>query len=141
MSNVNLSGTGPGEVRLPAAPPELQSQLDRALAQPDSARREAVAKVVAANPRYLDGWAWLGALGRDSLESYMAFRIGYHRGLDSLRANGWKGSGYVRWEHMPNRGFLRCVEGLAKSAELIAEHDEATRCRQFLMQLDPNRQQ
>lgn len=90
MSNVNLSGTGPGEVRLPAAPPEMQSQLDRALAQPDSARREAVAKVVAANPRYLDGWAWLGALGRDSLESYMAFRIGYHRGLDTLRANGWK---------------------------------------------------
>ena len=130
MSNVNLSGTGPGEVRLPAAPPDLQSQLDRALAQPDSARREAVAKVVAANPRYLDGWAWLGALGRDSLESYMAFR-----------ANGWKGSGYVRWDHVPNRGFLRCVEGLANSAEKISEHDEATRCRQFLMQLDPNRQQ
>ncbi|CAB4652578.1 MAG: DUF3151 family protein, partial [Actinobacteria bacterium] len=119
----------------------MQSQLDRALAQPDSARREAVAKVVAANPRYLDGWAWLGALGRDSLESYMAFRIGYHRGLDTLRANGWKGSGYVRWDHVPNRGFLRCVEGLANSAEKISEHDEATRCRQFLMQLDPNRQQ
>lgn len=141
MSNVNLSGTGPSEVRLPAAPQDLQSQLDRALAQPDSARREAVAKVVAANPRYLDGWAWLGALGRDSLESYMAFRIGYHRGLDTLRANGWKGSGYVRWDHVPNRGFLRCVEGLANSAEKISEHDEATRCRQFLMQLDPNRQQ
>ena len=141
MSNVNLSGTGPGEVRLPATVPALQSQLDNALAQPDSGRREAVAKVVAANPRYLDGWAWLGALGRDSLESCMAFRIGYHRGLDTLRANGWKGSGYVRWDHIPNRGFLRCVEGLAKSAEQIAEHDEATRCRQFLMQLDPNHQQ
>lgn len=141
MSNVNLSGTGPGEVRLPATVPALQSQLDNALAQPDSGRREAVAKVVAANPRYLDGWAWLGALGRDSLESYMAFRIGYHRGLDTLRANGWKGSGYVRWDHIPNRGFLRCVEGLAKSAEQIAEHDEAARCRQFLMQLDPNHQQ
>lgn len=141
MSNVNLSGTGPGEVRLPATLPALQSQLDNALAQPDSLRREAVAKVVASNPRYLDGWAWLGALGRDSLESYMAYRIGYHRGLDTLRANGWKGSGYVRWDHLPNRGFLRCVEGLAKSAELIAEHDEATRCRQFLMQLDPNHQQ
>ena len=140
MSNVNLSGTGPGEVRLPATVPALQSQLDNALAQPDSQRREAVAKVVASNPRYLDGWAWLGALGRDSLESYMAYRIGYHRGLDTLRANGWKGSGYVRWEHIPNRGFLRCVEGLAKSAEPIAEHDEATRCQQFLMQLDPNHQ-
>ncbi len=141
MSNVNLSGTGPGEVRLPATVAALQSQLDNALAQPDSQRREAVAKVVASNPRYLDGWAWLGALGRDSLESYMAYRIGYHRGLDTLRANGWKGSGYVRWDHIPNRGFLRCVEGLVKSAELIAEHDEATRCRQFLMQLDPNHQQ
>jgi hypothetical protein len=71
----------------------------------------------------------------------MAFRIGYHRGLDTLRANGWKGSGYVRWAHIPNRGFLRCVEGLAKSAESIAEHDEAVRCRQFLVQLDPSHQQ
>ena len=141
MSNVNLSGTGPGELLLPATPAALQTQLDHALAQPDSLRREAVAKVVAANPRYLEGWAWLGALGRDSLDSYMAFRIGYHRGLDTLRANGWKGSGYVRWAHIPNRGFLRCVEGLAKSAESIAEHDEAVRCRQFLVQLDPSHQQ
>ena len=46
MSNVNLSGTGPGEVRLPATVPALQSQLNKALAQPDSQRREAVAKVV-----------------------------------------------------------------------------------------------
>ena len=138
MSNVNLSGTGPGEVRLPAAPPDLQSQLDRALAQPDSARREAVAKVVAANPRYLDGWAWLGALGRDSLESYMAFRIGYHRGLDTLRANGWKGSGYVRWSAVSNHGFLNCLDGLARTAALIGETDEATRCAQFLLQCDPN---
>ena len=138
MSNVNLSGTGPGEVRLPATVPALQSQLDYALAQPDSQRREAVAKVVASNPRYLDGWAWLGALGRDSLESYMAYRIGYHRGLDTLRANGWKGSGYVRWSAPSNHGFLNCLDGLARTASVIGETDEATRCSQFLLQCDPN---
>ncbi len=29
---------------------------------------------------------------------------------------GWKGSGYVRWDHGSNRGFLRCLDGLRTSA-------------------------
>ena len=34
-------------------------------------------------------------VGRDEIERYAAYRVGYHRGLDALRANGWRGSGYV----------------------------------------------
>ena len=105
---------------------------------PGATRRAEVAAVVAAAPRCLDGWARLGALGRDEVESYAAFRVGYHRGLDRLRANGWRGSGYVRWRHPENRGFLRCLNGLAASAAAIGERDEAERCELFLRQLDPS---
>ena len=72
-----------------------------------------VAEVVVANPRSLNAWAALGGLGRDEIERYAAFRVGYHRGLDALRANGWRGSGYVRWADETNRGFLRCLRGPA----------------------------
>lgn len=100
--------------------------------------RAAVAKVVADNPRFLDGWATLGDLGRDAIEAYASYRVGYHRGLDALRANGWRGSGYVRWRHETNRGFLRALDGLRRMAAEIGEIDEAERCDQFLHQLDPD---
>ena len=58
-------------------------------------------------------------------------------GLDRLRANGWRGSGYVRWEHEANRGFLRALAGLQACAAQIGEDDEADRCATFLRQLDP----
>ncbi len=129
---------GPPETVLDLEPAEARAALADALAQPDDAsRRAAVSAVVAANPRFLDGWARLGELGRDPVESYAAFRVGYHRGLDRLRQNGWRGSGYVRWQHEPNRGFLRALDGLRASAESIGETDEAERCALFLRQLDP----
>ncbi len=88
-------------------------------------------------PRYLDAWARLGALGRDDAEAYACYRVGYHRGLDQLRQSGWRGQGYVRWRHAPNRGFLRALAGLARVAGAIGEDDEAARCRTFVAQLDP----
>ncbi|WP_425301001.1 DUF3151 family protein, partial [Nocardia farcinica] len=45
---------------------------------------------------------------------YAFARTGYHRGLDLLRRNGWKGFGPVPWSHEPNRGFLRSVGALAR---------------------------
>ena len=137
-SSVNVSGTGPPNVVLPAVDIDLQAALDSALNSPERDRRDAVARVVAQNPRYLAAWAALGDVARDSVESYMAYRVGYHRGLDALRANGWKGSGYVRWSAPTNHGFLNCLDGLARTAAAIGEADEATRCSQFLLQCDPN---
>ena len=92
---------------------------------------DAVAAVVAANPRWSAAWAALGDCGRDDVEAYAAYRVGYHRGLDSLRGNGWRGSGYVRWEHPSNRGFLRSLAGLARQAAAIGEADEAERCAEL----------
>ena len=137
-STVNVSGTGPPNVVLPAVDNAMQAELDAALASPERDRRDAVVCVVAHHPRYLAAWAALGDVARDSIESYMAYRVGYHRGLDALRANGWKGSGYVRWSAKTNHGFLNCLDGLARTASVIGETDEATRCSQFLLQCDPN---
>jgi hypothetical protein len=135
---VHLTPTGPPETVLDDEPADALAALAAALALPVDARRDAVALVVARWPRMLPAWAELGALGRDHIERYAAYRVGYHRGLDRLRANGWRGSGYVRWRHETNRGFLRALAGLQREAAAIAEYDEAERCALFLRQLDPS---
>jgi hypothetical protein len=135
--SVNFSAAGPPETVLPLPEPQAALALAEALALPSGERRAAVAAVVARWPRYLDAWARLGDLGRDEVEKYAYYRIGYHRGLDTLRANGWRGSGFVRWRNETNRGFLRAMRGLAASAAAIGEDDEAERCRLFILQLDP----
>jgi hypothetical protein len=135
---VHLTPSGPPETVLDLEPPDAVAALAAALAGPEPARRDAVAAVVARWPRMLAAWATLGDLGRDPVERYAAYRVGYHRGLDRLRANGWRGSGYVRWRHEPNRGFLRALAGLQREAAGIAETDEAERCALFLRQLDPS---
>ena len=134
---VNLSASGPPETVLDPEPPDARAALADALSLDDSSRRDAVAAVAARWPRYLDAWAQLGMLARDDTEAYACFRVGYHRGLDRLRANGWRGSGYVRWQFDENRGFLRALRGLGQTAARIGEHDEAARCAHFLAQCDP----
>jgi len=135
---VNLTTSGPPETVLDAEPPDVLQALDAALARPADERRDAVAVIVGQRPRFLDGWARLGELGRDPVERYASFRVGYHRGLDRLRQNGWRGSGYVRWVHPENRGFLRALDGLRSAAQEIGETDEEERCAVFLLQLDPD---
>lgn len=72
-----------------------------------------------------------------TIEAYAFARTGYHRALDLLRRNGWKGHGPVPWEHEPNRGFLRALAALGKAAALIEEKDEAERCVTFLRDSSP----
>jgi hypothetical protein len=137
MTNINMSQSGPPETVLEPEPSDALEALAVALAQPTADRRDAVAAVCARWPRFLDAWAQLGALGRDDIERYAYYRVGYHRGLDRLRESGWRGSGYVRWKHETNRGFLRALDGLRATAAAIGETDEADRCAEFLYQLAP----
>ena len=134
---VTFSGSAPPETVLDEESATALAALEAALAEPPERRRAAVSAVVGRFPRFLDGWAHLGELARDDVEAYACYRVGYHRGLDRLRQSGWRGSGFVRWRHPANRGFLRALEGLARQAEVIGEADEAERCAQFLAQLDP----
>ena len=134
---VSLTPTGPPETVLDPEPAATRARLAAADELTGSARRDAVAAAVADEPTSLEGWATLGDLGRDPIESYACYRVGYHRGLDRLRQSGWRGSGYVRWGHESNRGFLRALDGLRKIAGEIGEGEEAERCAIFLRQLDP----
>ena len=91
--------------------------------------------VAAKYPAFSLGWALLAesALAAGNpVEAYAYARTGYHRGLDALRRNGWKGHGPIPWSHEPNRGFLRCLAALATAAGGINETDEEHRCWTFL---------
>ena len=98
------------------------------------------ATVAAGHPAASVAWACLAeeALDADkAVTAYAYARTGYHRGLDQLRRNGWKGFGPVPYGHEPNRGFLRCVAALARAADDIGETDEFERCRDLLDDCDP----
>ncbi len=134
-------GSAPSETVLPEVPAGWRRELEAATAggARDAAAKSAVAAVAGAHPSYLAAWAALAELATEPVDAYAYARVGYHRGLDALRAAGWKGSGYVRWRQEPNEGFLRSLRALAEAAGRLGEADEAERCRLFLRQLDPDR--
>jgi hypothetical protein len=97
--------------------------------------------VVVAHPESPLAWAVLAEqalpAGGDDVAAYAFARVGYHRSLDLLRRNGWKGHGPVPWDHVPNRGFLRALAALTRAAEAIGETAEVERCGQFLRDSSP----
>ena len=127
----------------PVLLPELHDAEDALDAGTDPVR------VAADNPAASIAWAALAEaalerataatepIGHDVVAAYAFARTGYHRGLDLLRRNGWKGFGPVPWEHEPNRGFLRSVAALARAAKAIGESDEYARCLDLLEDCDP----
>ena len=133
-----LTPQGPPRTVLPVEAAEVRDAVQQALAAPMAEQRAAAAAIVADHPRSLIAWCTLGDVATDTVERYAAYRVGYHRGLDTLRANGWRGSGYVRWADETNRAFLGCLRGLGAMASAIGEADEAERIALFLAQLDPS---
>ena len=122
---------GPQPIRLPGNP-----DAEEALAAGDSPT-----SVAADNPSSSLAWAHLAeaALADDQpVAAYAYARTGYHRGLDQLRRNGWKGSGPVPFAHPGNQGFLRCVASLARAAEAIGESEEHDRCLDLIEDCDPH---
>lgn len=116
----------PPPLHLPEDPAHGKDLLDRetALAHPDSpavwaARAEAE----------LDSG--------DELVAYAYARTGYHRSLDRLRANGWKGWGPVPASHEPNVPVLKAIAMLALASKAIGDDAEYDRCRQMLSDADP----
>jgi Protein of unknown function (DUF3151) len=129
MSHTDLMA-GPPPTHLPDDP--AATELTTGAAPGDVVRR---------HPASPAAWAALGeqaaAADADDVTVYAYARVGYHRSLDLLRRNGWKGHGPVPWEHEANRGFLRCLALLATSARAIGESDEWERCSTFLRDSSP----
>lgn len=121
---------GPPPTRLPEDPAQS------ALADGQDPRG-----VVTAHPESPLAWAVLAEqtldAGEDLVAAYAFARVGYHRSLDLLRRNGWKGHGPVPWDHVPNRGFLRALAALTRAATAIGETAEQERCSQFLRDSSP----
>lgn len=119
----NLLGEPP-ETLLPEDP--AIAQLERGADARDVARQHPESSLV---------WGVLAESALEAgndVEAYAYARTGYHRGLDALRRNGWKGYGPVPWSHVPNRGFLRALYALALASAEIGDGDEAARCTSFL---------
>src|ERR1700743_1512295 len=93
-SPISLS-SGLPETVLPDVPEDWAAEVSRALELPLDDRRDAIADIAAHHPRYIAVWPALASLGRDTTESYAYARVGYHRGLDTLRGSGWDGNGCV----------------------------------------------
>jgi hypothetical protein len=131
MTDFNDLLAGPPPTLLPEDP-----------AADDLAAGEAPSEVVREHPESPLAWATLAelALEDDSVDDVTAYayaRVGYHRSLDLLRRNGWKGHGPVPWEHEPNRGFLRALAALSTAAGRIGEAPEQQRCADFLRDSSP----
>ena len=122
---------GPPPTLLPADPAE--SEL---------AGGDAPAAVVRRHPASPAAWAAIAQQARDAgaddVTVYAYARVGYHRSLDMLRRNGWKGHGPVPWSHEPNQGFLRCLRSLGRAADAIGETDEVVRIGVFIDDCDPS---
>lgn len=126
MTGPNL--LGPPPIALPADPAAEELAAGDS---PDAvARRHPTSSLV---------WAVLAEQALDAgndVAAYAYARTGYHRGLDRLRRNGWKGAGPIPWSHEPNQGFLRCLSALGQAAVLFEEEDEVARIRAFLLDAD-----
>ena len=127
-----------GKDLLGGPPPTLlpDEAEPRALLEAGTAPKDVAARF----PTHSAAWAALAdeAFARgEVIESYAYARVGYHRGLDALRRNGWKGFGPVPWSHAPNQGFLRALHALGRAAAAIEETDEAQRVNTFLDDSDP----
>ena len=126
------------ETVLPAVDRSLRDAYQAALTLDVAARKVALGELVAGDPTFIEGWAALSTLGHEPVERYAYARVGYHRGLDALRGNGWGGSGLVRWSQPSNRPFLTCLVRLREAAREIGETAEVARIDVFLRDLDPD---
>ena len=120
------------------APPPVELPLlaEAAAARAAGASAEDIAE---AHPKDSAAWADLAeqALARgEDIAAYAFARTGYHRGLDLLRGNGWKGFGPIPYSHEANRGVLKAFAALAQAARAIGEDEEYDRLLALLRDSD-----
>ncbi|PZR80088.1 MAG: DUF3151 domain-containing protein [Candidatus Aeolococcus gillhamiae] len=145
--DVPVVGAGPAakpprhQTVLSAEPADQLDALRAAVSAPDEpGRRAGLLRIVAEHPSLVEGWARLSELtlaAGDAVVAYAFARVAYHRGLDRLRREGWGGTGMVHWTEPSNRGFLRGLHALLAASAALDERDESSRCRAFLLELDP----
>ena len=111
IGNLDAQQLGPQPTYLPEDHPDTEvAGLVEAGHEPLDSPKDHPASCLA--------WALLANEAFDEgrlVDSYAYARVGYHRGLDALRAAGWRGAGPIPWSHETNRGFLRSLYALGLS--------------------------
>lgn len=136
----DLFGAEHPEVHLPqelASSIPVEGAADGASA---AQSRESLEAAVSENLKDSGAWAALAEVllaEGQPVQAYACARTGYHRGLDALRGNGWRGTGPVPWNHEPNQGVLRAIGALVQTARALGEDDEVVRCLNLLHDCDP----
>src|SRR3546814_17736724 len=106
-------------IDLMAGPPPTHLPVDPAAA--DLEAGTAPSDVVRRHPESPAAWAALAAeakeQGADDVSVYAYARVGYHRSLDMLRRNGWKGHGPVPWDHERSEEGRVGDEGVSQSKD------------------------
>ena len=132
------------EIEMPAVDPVLLADIEKNLKTLNIDELYDIARV---NPSDIHCWVALSIaiIETTKLEkvdqavmAYAYARIGYHRGLDILRTNGWFGSGFIRSSVINNRGFLAALALVAITSKNLSYHEESSRCMEFLELIDPN---
>lgn len=126
------------ETVLTAPNPAVQTLLEAANAAKGDDQKQLLTEALRLTPNSVAVWFALVATAADPVTRYAYARVGYHRGLDALRAAGWGGTGLVRWSRPANRPFLRCLAALRDAADGINETSEVERITAFLIDLDPD---
>lgn len=122
-----------------AAPDETVARLlDEARNTSGDAAVALLHEAVRHAPASVAVWSALVDTTNDPVTRYAYARVGYHRGLDALRAAGWGGTGLVRFAKPSNRPFLTCLVKLRAAAQSIGETAEVARITTFLHDLDPD---
>ncbi|NYI66155.1 DUF3151 domain-containing protein [Spelaeicoccus albus] len=140
MSGHNLLSTPPAGAPGPQPTYLPDDHPDADVVRELEAGEEAL-DLAAKYPASCLAWAVLADEAYDEgrqVDSYAYARVGYHRGLDALRAAGWRGAGPIPWSHKLNRGFLRALFALGRAASAIGEGEEAARVDKFLRESDPD---
>ena len=117
IGNLDASQLGPQPTYLPDDHPDVEAK------QRIDAGEEPI-DVAAALPASSLAWAELADEAHQEgrlVDAYASARVGYHRGLDALRA----------------AGFLRALYALGRAAGAIGEGEEAARIEEFLASSDP----
>ncbi|OUD86514.1 hypothetical protein BC477_00870 [Clavibacter michiganensis subsp. michiganensis] len=127
MTGENLLGVP--ETRL-ADEPEVAARIQDA-----DGHHDTLGAIAADHPQSSLVWALLSDsayVQGDRIASYAFARVGYHRGLDSLRKSGWKGQGPVPWSTSPTAASsapsTRCVARPPPSARRTRSRASAPSC-------------
>ncbi len=120
MTDVPSAGGPPETVLDPEPDDALRSAAGRARAGRRPPRRRRRRRAHAGRASSTRGRS--SALGRDDVEAYAYFRVGYHRGLDRLRQSGWRGIG-LRALARTRRTGASCARSTAcgSAADAIGE--------------------